>query len=146
VDGLTLTPRLATQAPIWLGTYGPRALVVTGRQADGWIPTLGHASPEQVPVMLDRIRTAAVDAGRDVDAVRPVYNLSIRIGRDQHDPDLVSGSARDVVERLRDFLDLGFRGFNLIVDPDQVDLVAADVVPALRTADVTTYRSQKVGG
>ncbi len=132
VEGLTLTPRLATQAPIWLGTYGPRALAVTGRQADGWIPTLGHASPEQVPAMLERIRTASEEAGRVVDAVRPIYNVTVRIGRDGHDATVVSGSAADVAGRLLDFLELGFRGFNLIVEPEQVELVAAEVLPRLR--------------
>ena len=43
--------------PIWVGTFGPRALALTGRLADGWIPSLGHAPPEAIPAMRDRIAT-----------------------------------------------------------------------------------------
>src|SRR3984885_12685192 len=35
-----LAPAAAPTPPIWLGSLGPKALAVTGRQADGWIP--GH--------------------------------------------------------------------------------------------------------
>jgi alkanesulfonate monooxygenase SsuD/methylene tetrahydromethanopterin reductase-like flavin-dependent oxidoreductase (luciferase family) len=141
VDGLTLTPRRANAAPIWLGTYGPKALAVTGRQADGWIPTLGHASPEQIPVMLDRIRTAAVDSGRDPSAVLAIYNLAVRIGRNEREADVVSGSVHDVVQRLHDLLGLGFAGFNLIVEPHQVGLVGAEVLPALRAQESANRRN-----
>src|SRR5579875_1119183 len=41
VRALELEPRPARPIPIWLGTFGPRALAVTGRLADGWIPSLG---------------------------------------------------------------------------------------------------------
>ena len=35
-----LEPKPRREIPIWLGTFGRRALAVTGRVADGWIPTL----------------------------------------------------------------------------------------------------------
>src|SRR6266487_5857669 len=37
-DGAQLEPRPDRRIPIWLGTFGDRALNVTGRLADGWIP------------------------------------------------------------------------------------------------------------
>ena len=46
-----LEPKPGHDIPIWLGTFGDRALAVTGRLADGWIPSLGHASAEQLTVM-----------------------------------------------------------------------------------------------
>jgi alkanesulfonate monooxygenase SsuD/methylene tetrahydromethanopterin reductase-like flavin-dependent oxidoreductase (luciferase family) len=49
-----LEPKPAHHIPIWLGTFGPRALTITGRLADGWIPSLGNAPPEQIPAMRDR--------------------------------------------------------------------------------------------
>ena len=33
-----LTPAAAPTPPIWIGSLGPKALAVTGRHADGWIP------------------------------------------------------------------------------------------------------------
>src|SRR5215475_15358220 len=38
VEDAVLEPKPAHRIPIWLGTYGPRALRVTGELADGWIP------------------------------------------------------------------------------------------------------------
>lgn len=137
VQDLTTSPRPAHPIPIWLGTYGPRALAATGRLADGWIPSLGFARPAAIPAMLDRIRTAAVGAGRTPDAVQAIYNVSIDLddgaaGANARASDTVTGSAPDVVEQLREFTELGFTGFNLVVAPDQLEAVAADVLPALR--------------
>jgi alkanesulfonate monooxygenase SsuD/methylene tetrahydromethanopterin reductase-like flavin-dependent oxidoreductase (luciferase family) len=135
VDALTLSPAPDRPIPVWLGTYGNRALAVTGRLADGWIPSLGFASPARAPEMLDRIRTAAVAAGRAPDAVRAVYNVPVRL-----DPaarpteDTVAGSAADVVEQLQAFTRLGFTGFNLMPAADEVRAIAEDVLPALRAA------------
>ncbi len=135
--GLTLTPRPATPIPIWLGTYGPRALAVTGRLADGWIPSLGFAPPERIPSMLDRIREAALAAGRPADAVRPVYNVAVHLGRgavDIDDGGTVHGSAAGVVAQLLAWRELGFRGYNLMPAPGQEQAVAEEVLPGLRQA------------
>jgi alkanesulfonate monooxygenase SsuD/methylene tetrahydromethanopterin reductase-like flavin-dependent oxidoreductase (luciferase family) len=119
--------------PIWLGTYGPRALTVTGRLADGWIPSFGFASPEQIPAMLDRIRDASEQAGRDRDAVRAIYNVAVDVGaRSSRRDGVVVGAAAEVVGRLREFTHLGFTGFNLIAAPDQMAVIANEVLPALR--------------
>ncbi len=135
VQNLTMSPRPAHPVPVWLGTYGSRALAVTGRLADGWIPSLGFAAPAAIPRMLDRIRTEAVAAGRAPDAVRAIYNVPVtldRSGTRATDTDTVAGSAADIVEQLREFGALGFTGFNLAVTPGQLDAVAAEVLPALR--------------
>src|SRR5262249_54469585 len=39
---LTMEPKPVHPIPVWLGTFGPRALAVTGALADGWIPSLGY--------------------------------------------------------------------------------------------------------
>ncbi|MDF2255174.1 TIGR03842 family LLM class F420-dependent oxidoreductase [Streptantibioticus ferralitis] len=49
--------------PIWMGAYGPRALALTGRQADGFILQL--ADPYLTEWMVKAVRQAAVEAGRD---------------------------------------------------------------------------------
>jgi probable F420-dependent oxidoreductase len=53
------TPKL----PIWMGAYGPKALELTGRQADGFILQL--ADPFLAEWMVKAVRRAAEEAGRD---------------------------------------------------------------------------------
>lgn len=127
-----IVPAPSRPIPIWLGTYGPRALAVTGRLADGWIPSYGFAGPDQIPEMWDRILTAAAAAGRPPDSVRAVYNVPVTIG-DSAEEGRVTGSAADVVEQLRSFTALGFSGFSLMPSPDSAAAVAAEVLPALRS-------------
>jgi hemerythrin-like domain-containing protein len=61
---------------IWLGAYKPRMLRLTGRLADGWIPSLGYAPPSDLPEMTRTIDEAAIEAGRAPAAIRRVYNLN----------------------------------------------------------------------
>lgn len=126
-----VVPTPSRPIPIWLGTYGPRALAVTGRLADGWIPSYGFVGPSRIPEMWDRILTAAVAAGRSPDAIRAVYNVPVAIG-ERAEEGTVAGSAGDVVEQLWSFTALGFSGFNLMPSPDSAAAVAAEVLPALR--------------
>ncbi|MFJ6381517.1 TIGR03842 family LLM class F420-dependent oxidoreductase [Kitasatospora sp. NPDC092039] len=53
--------------PVWMGAYGPKALSLTGRQADGFILQL--ADPYLTEFMVKAVRAAAVEAGRDPDSV-----------------------------------------------------------------------------
>lgn len=133
VDALTIEPKPDQPIPIWLGTYGNRALAATGRLADGWIPSLGFAGPARVPELLDRIRTAAVAAGRAPDAVRAIYNVPVRLEPGARSTeDTLAGSAADIAEQLRTFAELGFTGFNLMPAAGQARAIAEDVLPALR--------------
>jgi probable F420-dependent oxidoreductase len=132
-------PKPASRIPIWLGTYGPRALGVTGRLADGWIPSLELAPPERVPAMRERIAAAAREAGRDPADIAGVYNLEIRVDdRPVDEPFVLSGPPDPLAERLRGFVDLGFTAFNFIpAGPDaadQAERLAHEVVPAVRSA------------
>jgi alkanesulfonate monooxygenase SsuD/methylene tetrahydromethanopterin reductase-like flavin-dependent oxidoreductase (luciferase family) len=133
VDGLEVEPKPQASIPIWLGTYGNRALGVTGRLADGWIPSLGYAPVTRMPEMLDRIRTAAVAAGRAPDAVRAVLNVAVRLDpQARPDGDTVAGSAADIVEQLRAFTELGFSDFNVMPQDGEARALAEEVLPALR--------------
>ena len=138
-EGAEVEPKPDHPIPIWLGTYGNRALAVTGRLADGWIPTYEGALPEQVPAMRDRIVEAARGAGRDPAEIRCVYNLDIRVDdRAVDDPAVVAGPADQLVERVLGFRQLGFTAFNFCpAGPDQaeqVERLAREVVPAVRAA------------
>jgi alkanesulfonate monooxygenase SsuD/methylene tetrahydromethanopterin reductase-like flavin-dependent oxidoreductase (luciferase family) len=139
VRGLEMEPKPALAIPVWLGTFGPRALAVTGRLADGWIPSLGYMPVDDIPRMRRRIDAAAEAAGRQADQIRGILNLGIYIDPDaQPRSDAVTGSAAQVVSQLRDLLGLGFTGFNFIINgPDRIAAmhqIAEDVLPILRSA------------
>lgn len=136
-EAADVEPKPCTPIPIWAGTYGPRALGVTGRHADGWIPSLAFAPPEQIPAMRERVLAATRSAGRDPERITCVYNLEIRVSREPHErPTVVSGSADAVVERLTSLARLGFTAMNFMpVGPDtaeQMEQLATDVIPAMR--------------
>jgi alkanesulfonate monooxygenase SsuD/methylene tetrahydromethanopterin reductase-like flavin-dependent oxidoreductase (luciferase family) len=138
VRDLTMEPKPAHPIPVWLGSFGPRALAVTGALADGWIPSLGYKPVEEFPAMRRRIDAAAEASGRRPDEIRGILNLNIRLGPDaRQQQDAVTGSAKQAVSQLRHLLGLGFTGFNFIVDgPDQtatLQRIAEEVLPALRT-------------
>src|SRR4051812_28106016 len=88
-EAAAIEPKPAHHIPIWLGTYGNRALAATGRLADGWIPSLGAAPPEQIPAMRDRIFAAAEQAGRSPQDLTLIYNLPIRVDDKSTPPDAV---------------------------------------------------------
>ncbi|MFC9693324.1 LLM class flavin-dependent oxidoreductase [Kribbella sp. NPDC056951] len=78
VAGAKRGPQPAHDVQIWLGAYKPRMLALTGRLADGWLPSSGYAGPDQLAAMNKLIDEAAVDAGRDPASVRRLYNVSGR--------------------------------------------------------------------
>ena len=60
-----------------LGAYGPRMLRLTGRLADGWLPSLGghYLTPEDVPQRQAAIDEAARAAGRDPGDIERAVNV-----------------------------------------------------------------------
>jgi probable F420-dependent oxidoreductase len=138
-DRAELEPKPERRIPIWLGTYGDRALAATGRLADGWIPSLGFAPPERVPGMRDRILAAARESGREPEEITCVYNLEVRvIERADPDPSVVSGPSGAVAERMIGFLELGFTAMNLMPtgsgQDEQAERLAREVIPEVRAA------------
>lgn len=136
-EAAELEPKPEHRIPIWLGTFAPRALAVTGRLADGWIPSLGYASPEQVVVMREHVLKAATDAGRHPADITCAYNVEVRVDeRGETEPSIVTGPPETVAERLSGFAELGFSAFNfMVVGPDagaQAERLAAEVIPMVR--------------
>lgn len=75
-----LAPAAEPAPPIWTGSVGPKSLAVTGRLADGWVPSRG--SDWLSPLYLQSrpvIDEAAVEAGRDKSDVVTIYNFGGRI-------------------------------------------------------------------
>lgn len=73
-------PVPAHRIGIWLGVLRPRALALTGRLADGWVPSFPYVPPSQLPAKQARIDDAARSAGRDPAAIQRVYNVGGVIG------------------------------------------------------------------
>jgi alkanesulfonate monooxygenase SsuD/methylene tetrahydromethanopterin reductase-like flavin-dependent oxidoreductase (luciferase family) len=53
-------------------------LGLTGRLADGWVPSSPYAPPEELPAMNRTIDAAAEEAGRDPAEIRRLYNIAGR--------------------------------------------------------------------
>ena len=136
-DQAEVEPKPDHPIPIWLGTFGPRALAVTGRVADGWIPSLELAPPKRVPAMRDRILAAAREAGRRPEDITLAYNAVIRVDeRPGSEPFVVTGPPDAVAEQLLGFVELGFTAFNFIPfgpgKDEQAERLAREVIPAVR--------------
>jgi alkanesulfonate monooxygenase SsuD/methylene tetrahydromethanopterin reductase-like flavin-dependent oxidoreductase (luciferase family) len=138
-DAADLEPKPEQRIPIWLGTFGNRALALTGRLADGWIPSLGFAPPERIPAMRERIEAGARAAGRDPGELTYAYNMDIRVDeKGDPEPSVLSGSPAAVVEQLVAFVRLGFSVLNFKPygpgRAEQVERLATEVIPAVKAA------------
>jgi alkanesulfonate monooxygenase SsuD/methylene tetrahydromethanopterin reductase-like flavin-dependent oxidoreductase (luciferase family) len=127
VSGAQPGPPPAHPIGIWVGAYGPRMQRLTGRLADGWLPSVGgsYMQPEDVPAARARIDEAATSAGRDPSEIRSAANA---LGLD----DDVSGWAEQLAEVAR----LGFDTLLVGVPDDDpagtIRRLGEDVRPRLR--------------
>jgi alkanesulfonate monooxygenase SsuD/methylene tetrahydromethanopterin reductase-like flavin-dependent oxidoreductase (luciferase family) len=143
-----LTPAAAPTPPIWVGSLGPKALAVTGRHADGWIP--GHLADwrsTQVAESRPIVDEAAAWVGRNPTDVDTIYNVSGRLTpaplpetRDD-DGRWIGGGVTQWVEELTfAVLERDAAAFIYLVPPGDrisdttLDLWAHEVVPAVREA------------
>ncbi len=143
LKGVKPGPRPAHDIGIWVGAGGPRMLGLIGRLADGWIPSMGWATPDRLPEMHERIDAGADRAGREPGEIRRLYNVSGNIGAEGDG--LLEGPASKWVEQLTRFaLELGMDTFIFWPSEDherQVELFAGEVAPAVREA-VAAERSR----
>ena len=65
---------------IWLGAFMPRMLRLTGRKADGWLPSLGVLTRDEMRAGNQLIDAAAEKAGRDPRSIRRILNMQGLIG------------------------------------------------------------------
>ncbi|MER7397866.1 TIGR03842 family LLM class F420-dependent oxidoreductase [Streptomyces sp. NPDC000151] len=66
--------------PVWMAAYGPKALAMAGRLADGFILQL--ADPFLAEWMIKAVRNAATEAGRDPDALTICVAAPAYVGGD----------------------------------------------------------------
>jgi alkanesulfonate monooxygenase SsuD/methylene tetrahydromethanopterin reductase-like flavin-dependent oxidoreductase (luciferase family) len=128
-------PRPAHDISIWLGVGGPKMLALTGRVADGWVPSNSYFPPDALPDMHARIDEAAAAAGRDPAAVQRIYNVfgTITDGPSRGDFD---GPVRQWIDTLVELtLDGGMDSFIFGPAGDdiaQVRTFIEEVVPPVR--------------
>jgi len=131
---------------IWLGAFKPRMISLVGRKADGWIPSLGPLSNDDLREGNKRIDDAAEAAGRDPRQIRRVLNLQGVIGEAPAPPgeqlpvgyiragQPFSGPPARWAEILAGFAEDGFDTlifWPVDPSPQQVELLAGEVVPLL---------------
>jgi alkanesulfonate monooxygenase SsuD/methylene tetrahydromethanopterin reductase-like flavin-dependent oxidoreductase (luciferase family) len=136
-DGTLLEPKPSRPIPIWLGTYGPRGRDLTGRLADGWIPSLTYMPFDSAKRGLGDVRASAERAGRDPDALDYALNVGVRIGGSPPpDPDRrLGGEPDEIVESVLELLDAGFTVLNFFVGgrrDEQAERLATGIVPTVR--------------
>ena len=138
VRGLHPGPPPAHPIGIWVGAYKPRMLALTGRLADGWVPSLPYAPPGDVPAMRERIDAAAKAAGREPCEIRRIYNVVGEIANGAEDGDGLRGTAAQWIEWLTSFaVELGFDTVIFWPHGDrlrQVERFANEVAPGVRDA------------
>ncbi len=136
LDGYKPGPHPAHPIGIWLGAYKPRMLRLTGRLADGWIPSHGYMGPDAVAEAAERIDAAAREAGRDPAEVRRLYNVSGRITDGERSEGPLDGPVEHWVETLARWVtELGLDTFVFWpseLERQQVERFAAEVAPAVR--------------
>jgi alkanesulfonate monooxygenase SsuD/methylene tetrahydromethanopterin reductase-like flavin-dependent oxidoreductase (luciferase family) len=139
-------PQPAHPIAIWVGAFKPRMIRLVGRKADGWLPSLGVLTRDELRAGNEQIDAAAEKAGRDPGSIRRIINVQGVIGEGPAPSrselpvgylagEPLAGSADWWVETLAGFVDDGFDTLVFWpVDPapGQVELLAGEVVPPLR--------------
>jgi len=90
--------------PVWIAGYGPVALKLTGRIADGSMLQIGD--PDLIRWFVSQVRDSAVEAGRDPMAIRVMAAAPAHVGdladardRTRWFPALVSNHVVDLVSK-----------------------------------------------
>ncbi|MFJ8963858.1 LLM class flavin-dependent oxidoreductase [Lentzea sp. NPDC102401] len=118
LSGARPGPFPAHDIGIWLGAYKKRMLQLTGRLADGWLPSSPYAPPQQLKAMNAIIDEAAQEAGREPKDIRRIYNIGSEFTAEQ----LAELALND-----------GMSGFILMVNTDdELRTFAEEVAPAVR--------------
>lgn len=136
VDGAKRGPAPAHEIAIWLGALKPRMLRLTGRRADGWLPSLPYLTgPRDLADGNAIIDDAADGAGRDPRAVRRLLNIGGRLTAERGEG-LLTGPPEQWAEQLAALtLTHGVSAYLLMSDdPREIAAFGQEVAPAVRAA------------
>jgi alkanesulfonate monooxygenase SsuD/methylene tetrahydromethanopterin reductase-like flavin-dependent oxidoreductase (luciferase family) len=136
VNGAKRGPAPAHAISISVGAYKPRILRMTGRLADGWLPSLGYLTggPADLVALNAHIDEGADAAGRDPRAIRRMLNIGGRFT--ETGPGMLQGPPEQWVDELTGIaVDYGISGFILASDDAAtIERYAHEVAPAVRAA------------
>ncbi|WP_147915448.1 LLM class flavin-dependent oxidoreductase [Ruania zhangjianzhongii] len=134
VSGAKRGPAPAHDVPIWLGAYKPRMLRLTGREADGWLPSLGYMKDGDLARGNTIIDEAAEEAGRHPAQVRRLLNVGGAITESRGA--MLQGPVAQWVDELTAFaLEDGIGTFILSGDdPQLIQTFGEEIAPAVREA------------
>ncbi len=138
-------PRPAHAIGIWVGAFKPRMIRLVGRKADGWLPSLGVLTRDELRAGNEQIDAAAEKAGRDPRAIRRIINVQGVIGNKPAPPrsslpvgylagEPLAGPPDWWVDTLAGFVADGFDTlvfWPVHTEAEQVEALARDVVPRL---------------
>ena len=138
-------PRPAHAIGIWVGAFKPRMIRLVGRKADGWLPSLGVLTRDELRAGNEQIDAAVEKAGRDPRAIRRIINVqgvigdkpapsrsSLPVGYLAGEP--LAGPPDWWVDTLAGFVADGFDTlvfWPVHTEAEQVEALARDVVPRL---------------
>jgi alkanesulfonate monooxygenase SsuD/methylene tetrahydromethanopterin reductase-like flavin-dependent oxidoreductase (luciferase family) len=135
IHGAKRGPAPLHEIDIWIGAYKPRMLRLTGRLANGSLPTLGYLPGgfADLAEMNKLIDEGAAQAGRDPAAIRRLLNISGQFANSGNGSPL-NGPPQQWAEELATVaLEYGVSSFILAADdPTTIELFARDVAPATR--------------
>ncbi|MDR7274789.1 LLM class flavin-dependent oxidoreductase [Catenuloplanes atrovinosus] len=133
-DGAKRGPAPAHDVAIWVGALKPRMLRLTGRLADGWLPSLSYlpGGPSDLTGLNKHIDDAALAAGRSPSDVRRLLNVGGAFA--SRSRGFLDGPADQWAEELAGLtLEYGTSGFILASDdPAAIEIFAKEVAPAAR--------------
>jgi alkanesulfonate monooxygenase SsuD/methylene tetrahydromethanopterin reductase-like flavin-dependent oxidoreductase (luciferase family)/hemerythrin-like domain-containing protein len=123
VVGAKRGPAPAHDVGIWLGAYKPRMLALTGRRADGWLPSLAYLQPGDLAAGNAIIDDAAAEAGRSPSEIRRLLNIG--------------GGGLPPAQRAEELAGLALAdGVSVFIlagdDPDDLRRFGEEVAPAVR--------------
>jgi alkanesulfonate monooxygenase SsuD/methylene tetrahydromethanopterin reductase-like flavin-dependent oxidoreductase (luciferase family) len=134
INGAKRGPSPAHEIDVWIGAYKPRMLALTGRVADGVLPSLGYlpGGPADLTEMNAHIDAAATEAGRQPSDVRRLLNIAGQFTSTGQS--LLVGPPQQWAEQLAEMtLTYGVSAFILAAnDPLTIERFGAEVAPATR--------------
>ncbi|MBE1874466.1 LLM class flavin-dependent oxidoreductase [Myceligenerans pegani] len=141
VAGAKRGPEPAHDIPVWLGAYKPRMLRLIGRQADGWLPSLGYMKDGDLARGNAVIDEAAAEAGRDPAEIRRLLNLGGAIRPTSSG--FLQGPVDQWIEELtRLALEDGIGTFIFMADdPELIETLGGEIAPAVREAVAAARRA-----
>ena len=111
LDGIHSGPLPVHDIEVWFGVYGPKACALLGRVADGWLPSLGRSSLDELAHRHEIIDESATEAGRDPSSIRRLLNIGGTITKGESAGRLDGPASQWIDELTGLVVDQGFDTF-----------------------------------